>query len=295
MLAVSLCGQHGPSSLISPPKLSQNDTRRGLQQSPKASSGPNRLAAATPPASGATHFAFEFTHNLSLAKFAPVKRKRILPLCLLLAIAGGCAHLPPPSAGDVAKWEKAIAAFEASDRTNPPPCGAIVFVGSSSIRLWKTMEQDFPEHRVINRGFGGSQIADATAFASRIILPYQPRMVVLYAGDNDIAAGKPPEQVLADFRAFVRTLHRADPQLRVACIAIKPSLKRWNLVGQGRAANRRIADFCRKDSRLIFIDIATPMLGADGRPRQELFVEDGLHMTPAGYAIWRDAVRPHLR
>ena len=210
--------------------------------------------------------------------------------------ASSWAQNPPaPTNSGPAKWEAEIKAFEAADRTNPPPHNAIVFVGSSSIQMWKTLAQDFPEYKVINRGFGGSAIADSVAFAERIVLPYRPRMVVLYAGDNDIAAGKPPEQVAADFKVFVRKIQTALPKTRIAFIAIKPSPSRWNLVEKIKAANRMIESFCRRDERLIYIDVFQAMLGADGRPRAELFVEDRLHMNAAGYALWTELIKPRLR
>src|SRR5215204_2122828 len=123
-------------------------------------------------------------------------RSRLLfTFVFVLAIAA--AH------AETNRWDADIAAFEAKDRTNPPPKDAIVFIGSSSIRLWKTLEQDFPEHKVINRGFGGSETADSVHFADRIVLPYRPKLVVMYAGGNDINAGKTPEQVAGNFKAFV--------------------------------------------------------------------------------------------
>ena len=195
------------------------------------------------------------------------------------------------------KWEADIKPFEASDKTNPPPKGAILFVGSSSIRLWKTLAQDFPEHRVINRGFGGSQLADSVAFADRIVIPYQPKLVLLYAGDNDIAAGKAPEKVLEDFMMFVKKVHTALPQTRIAYISIKPSLARWQLVNQMRVANRLIEVYSqtRKDYTLIrFIDVFTPMLGTDSKPRKELFISDGLHLNAKGYELWTSVIRPYL-
>ena len=195
----------------------------------------------------------------------------------------------------MAKWEKDIAAYEAADRNNPPPNGCIVFVGSSSIRKWTSLAKDFPGKPVINRGFGGSQITDSVAFASRIVLPYHPKQVIIYAGDNDIGAGKSPEQVLSDFRAFVSVLHKVQPDLPIGFIAIKPSIKRWNLVDKVRAANRLIAVDCRKDKRLTFIDIENDMLGGDGMPNKALFVADGLHMTPEGYEVWTRRVKPLLK
>ena len=202
---------------------------------------------------------------------------------------------PVPTNSGPAKWEPEIKAYEAADSTNPPPHNGIVFVGSSSIRLWKTLARDFPEFKVINRGFGGSAIADSAAFAERIVLPYQPRMVVLYAGDNDLAGGKPPEQVTADFKVFAQKIHAALPKARIAFIAIKPSPARWNLAKKIKAANRMIESFCRQDERRIYIDVYQPMLGADGQPRAELFVEDRLHMNAAGYALWTELIKPRLR
>jgi lysophospholipase L1-like esterase len=191
------------------------------------------------------------------------------------------------------RWEKAIAAFEKSDAKSPPPKGAILFAGSSSIRLWK-LETPFPKLPTINRGFGGSQIADSVHFADRIILKHEPKTVVLYAGDNDVAAGKSPQQVAADFRRFVQTVHKSLPRTRILFIAIKPSLRRWKLVEKMREANRLIAKHCEANDRLTYIDVDTPMLGKDGKPRPELFVKDGLHLSPAGYAVWAKTLRPHL-
>jgi lysophospholipase L1-like esterase len=138
-----------------------------------------------------------------------------------------CAQEDETTAG---KWETEIRTFEAADKTNPPPKGAILFIGSSSILLWKTLAGDFSEHKVINRGFGGSQIIDSVNFAGRIVLPYRPRMVVLYAGGNDINSGKSPEQVFADFQAFVKKVHATLPETRIAYIPLRPTQRdgrRW--------------------------------------------------------------------
>jgi len=193
------------------------------------------------------------------------------------------------------KWEAEIGAFEAADRTNPPPHNAIVFAGSSSIRLWKTLAQDFAECKVINRGFGGSQIADCVTVMDRLILPCHPRLVVLYAGDNDIAAGKPPDQVAADFKTFVRKIQAASPRTRIAFISIKPSPARWQFIERIKTANQRIEAVCGQDERLIFIDVFNPMLRGDGKPRAELFLEDKLHLNPAGYALWTELIKPRLK
>lgn len=203
--------------------------------------------------------------------------------------------LPLPAATNPhARWENEIAAFEAADRTNPPPAHAILFIGSSSIRLWKTLAQDFPRHNVVNRGFGGSEIADSVHFAERIVFPYAPRQIIMYAGGNDLNNGKTPEQVTADFKAFVHKVHQRLPQTRIAYLAIAPNPARWAQIERVRRANQLIADFIRTDARLVFIDVHPHMLGTDGQPLPDIFLEDRLHMNPKGYAIWKKIVEPHL-
>ena len=217
------------------------------------------------------------------------------PLVALLLLACGTQTVPQKAVIDSRQWEPEIAAFEASDRTSPPPSGGVVFVGSSSIRLWQTLQNDFPGVPVLNRGFGGSVLSDVLVFANRIVVPYKPRVVVLYAGDNDLAAGRTPAQVFADFKEFVAIVHRDLPSTRVAFIAIKPSILRENIIDKIRATNQVIRDYIATDPRLNYVDVFTPMLDASGQPRRELFLEDGLHMNAKGYAIWRDLVAPVIR
>jgi lysophospholipase L1-like esterase len=192
-------------------------------------------------------------------------------------------------------WEAEIRNFEHADSLQPPPQGAYLLVGSSSIRMWETLREDFPDHQVINRGYGGSELADAVHFAERIIFPYKPKMVIVYAGDNDIANGKKPEQIVSDFKELVLRIHERLPHARIAYISIKPSLARWNLVTQIRKTNTLIRKSTRRDTLLSFIDVFTPMLGKDGKPRKELFLQDGLHMNRDGYTLWRDMVKPYLK
>lgn len=194
----------------------------------------------------------------------------------------------------VSRWEKDIAAFERNDRQQPPPKNAVLFVGSSSIRLWD-LAKSFPDVRAINRGFGGSQLADSVHFAPRIVLPYEPRLIVLYAGDNDVAAGKTPEQIQADFRAFVRTIRKGLPKTPIVYLSIKPSLRRWHLIEKIRKTNALIEGECKKGEGVVYLDVASPMLGEDGKPRRELFADDGLHMNAKGYALWAERLRPHLK
>lgn len=196
---------------------------------------------------------------------------------------------PPPKS----RFEEAIRAFEREDERKPPPRGAILFLGSSSIRLWK-LDRSFPDLDAINRGFGGSEISDSIEHASRIVLPYRPRTIVFYAGDNDIAAGKTPERVAADFKRLVDIVHADLPETRIVYISIKPSIARWQLVDAMRDANRRIEKLCAADERLLFVDIDRPMLGEDGRPRRELLVDDGLHLSEKGYELWTKKVSEAL-
>lgn len=210
--------------------------------------------------------------------------------CLCLMILIGAASLAHAQEKDeFARWEKDIARFEQQDRESPKAPGGVVFIGSSSIRMWD-LEKSFPDMKAVNRGFGGSQVVDSNHFADRILLPLKPRLVVLYAGDNDIGKGKTPERVFEDWKAFVATVQGELPKTRILFIAIKPSLKRWNLIENVRAANALIAEHCATDERLSFVDIDTPMIGDDGKPRGELFKDDGLHLNDKGYEVWKKEI-----
>lgn len=228
-----------------------------------------------------------------LERFGAMKRMFWLPL--VLAWFAAAALAPAASAPhNFDRWEKEISAYEQADRTNPPPKGAVLFIGSSTVRLWKTLAQDFPEHRVINRGFGGSEIVDATHFAERVIFPYAPRMIFLRSGGNDLHAGKTAEQVFDDFKAFVATVHARMPEVEIAYIALAPSIARWSETAQGNALNTMVAQFARETPRVRYVDAATISLGPDGKPRPELFVADKLHFSPAGYQLLAERVRPHM-
>ncbi len=214
----------------------------------------------------------------------------IVPACLLGIMTLAAAS--PAYAQN--QWEEAIRTFEQMDETDPPPAGAVLFAGSSSIRMWSTLAEDFPDARVINRGFGGSQMSDLIYFAGRIVTPYAPRLVLIYEGDNDVVAGKTAEQVFTDYRRFVSLMRNQLPDTRIAFIAIKPSLARRSLMDEMRKANELIEAYARTRDHLDYIDVFTPMLGEDGEPSPHIFLEDGLHMNAAGYAIWAEAVRPYL-
>jgi len=184
--------------------------------------------------------------------------------------------------------------YEASDAESPPVPGSIVFIGSSSILLWDTLAEDMAPMPVLNRGFGGSVIAHVTHFADRIVLPYQPSAIVLYAGDNDIAFGLSADCTFRDFEAFVEHVRKAAPDTPIYYISIKPSPARWGLWEDMKRANRLIEARTKTDPAIDFIDVSEAMLDEQGEPIGELFLEDGLHMNAAGYDLWTSIVRPRL-
>ncbi|MDB5305912.1 MAG: GDSL-like Lipase/Acylhydrolase [Gemmataceae bacterium] len=204
--------------------------------------------------------------------------------------------LGPPAAEDAdrfARWEKEIAAIEKRLKDAPPKEGGVVFAGSSSIRLWD-LKTSFPDRGYVNVGFGGAEVRDVAHFAARIVAPHKPGAVVFYAGDNDVASGRKPGQVLADFRAFCAAVHKDVPKCRVLFLSIKPSVARWKRFDDQKKTNSLVKEFCATDPRLAFVDVVPAMLGPDGTPAPELFAKDGLHLSPAGYEKWTAAVAAAL-
>ncbi|WP_425617379.1 GDSL-type esterase/lipase family protein [Anatilimnocola sp. NA78] len=222
---------------------------------------------------------------------------------LVLAASLSPAQEPPvkkaeqaktPAVPAAEKWEKEIAAMLAKDEKNPPPEEGIVFTGSSSVRLWD-LPKSFPNLPVVNRGFGGSQIHDATKYATKIVTPLRPKLVIFYSGDNDLKSNKTPEKAAADFQEFCAVVHKELPNTPIWFIAIKPCPSRWSLFEVQKKANDLIRQQCEADSqRLLYVDIVPAMLGSDGQPMPELFVKDMLHMSPAGYKIWNDQLHKLL-
>jgi len=232
---------------------------------------------------------------------------RTLAAAALLAAASfdvAAASAPPAAGASPAlvaspaapsRWQAAFDRFAADDALHPHPPGGVLFVGSSSIRLWNDLEDQFGNLPVvIKRGFGGSQLSDCVKHLSRLVLHYQPKTVLVYAGDNDLAAGIAPQDVLRRFVAFVDGVRAALLDTRIAYISIKPSPARVALLPEIRATNTLIRDYADHASNVDYIDVYTPMLGADGLPRRELFRGDALHLNADGYALWKRVIAPHL-
>lgn len=231
-----------------------------------------------------------------MLRFSKSYSRVLLPslagLCLLAALPA-LAQTTQPAAPDPDRFADAIRGFHQWDEKNSFPADAVLFVGSSSIVGWKT-HAAFPQWPVINRGFGGSYMTDLNHYFDDVVRPYDARVIVVYEGDNDIEGGRTPEQVLADYTTFVSKVRAIQPKTPVVLLAIKPSSSRWNRWPQAQAANRLIAELAAKEQGVTYVDVATPLLGADGQPRDELYKSDRLHLKDEGYEIWTRTLAPVL-
>lgn len=206
----------------------------------------------------------------------------------LLAQGGTPAAMQSP---DPKRFEPDIAAFEAEDRASPPAPGAVLFVGSSSIRYWD-LDRAFPGRRLIKRGFGGSHVSDTIHYADRIIYPYKPALIVFYAGDADVAAHKTAGQIAADYRTLVAAIHQALPGTPMVIIGTKPSPSHWPHIDTIRQANAQVQALAAADPLVDYADVDGALTGADGAPRAEFYTENRLNLSERGYAAWTEAVRP---
>ncbi len=217
-------------------------------------------------------------------------------LCVLVLSATAYFFYFTINQAKAAFWEPAISEFEEQDADAPPPEGSIIFIGSSSIRFWKSLEEDFAPLPVLNRGFGGSNLSHVTHFAPRVVMPHEPAAVIVYAGDNDFGGWEPKsaDQVFSDFKAMMALFEEELGQTRIYYLSIKPSRLRWESWPKIAKANALIAEFAQKNDQLAYIDVASGMIGEDGEPRSELFWYDGLHLSELGYAEWTAILRPIL-
>lgn len=228
-----------------------------------------------------------------------MKRSKIFKLLLslvLISLSFSQNISKDKEYGDPHYFEKSIIAFEKADSIDFPEKGAIVCVGSSSMRGWHgTIHEDLSPLTIIPRGFGGSNMNDALHYADRIILKYKPRAVVIYEGDNDVAQGISPEKILATLKKLIAKIYNSDPKCRIYILSVKPCPSRWHLWPQTLKINKLMHEECTRNELLTYIDIATPMLDKDGEPKPEIFQKDNLHMNRQGYILWRNVVRPILK
>lgn len=192
-------------------------------------------------------------------------------------------------------WEKEIDAFAEIDRKQTPPDGAVLFVGSSSIRMWENLRSSFPRLKVINRGFGGSRLEDVNFYFERIVAPYKPKIIVLYAGENDINEGVPVEKLIESYRRFAAMVRQKLPKTKIVFVSLKPSLARWQIADKFRQTNALIKAETEKDKRAVFADVWTAMLDETGKPKEDIFVADRLHLNEKGYVIWRGVLEKFLK
>ncbi len=194
-----------------------------------------------------------------------------------------------------APFQKEIDRFKEQDKKQAPPKDAILFVGSSSFRLWKDLKSTYPDHVVLNRGFGGSTLTDLKYYLNDIVLPYQPRQVVIYSGENDVASGNVnAQEILARFQDVFSSIRQELPNAYITFVSMKPSPSRTRYMPLMEEVNALIRDFLKDKPNAHYVNIYSLMLDKQGKPRQELFVKDMLHMNAEGYAIWAQALRPYL-
>ncbi len=247
---------------------------------------------------------FDFSNDedaLHMATSRRVLTIHILIACIatIVLLSGRVAAQGPPTKAskyaDPTRFEKAIEAFESRDARHAPPNDAVLCTGSSTMLMWHAkIHEDLAPLTIVARGFGGSTMHDLLYFADRIVIPYRPRAIVVYEGDNDVAQGVGAQEIRDTFNAFVRKVHGKLPKTRIYFLAIKPSHRRWEMWPVMQKANRLIAHECVKDERLTYVDIAAALLDKEGNVRRELFRDDDLHLNRAGYEKVRGVLRPLL-
>ena len=193
-------------------------------------------------------------------------------------------------------FQKEIQKFKSADSAESPPKNAIVFVGSSSFRMWSDVNEDFPGRTIINRGFGGSSLPHVIEYVDEIVIPYKPKQVVIYCGENDFTNDTVTSEIVSQrFKTLFSKLRQQLPRAEIVYVSMKPSPSRQHLMKEMAAANASIRDFLKQKPRTVYVNIWDNMLDENGSPRKELFLKDMLHMNDKGYAIWQEALDPHLK
>lgn len=192
------------------------------------------------------------------------------------------------------KYADVFREFHVEDSLQQSKPGSILFIGSSSFRMWRNVQEAFPEKPIINRGFGGSTLEEVIQYADRLIFPYNPKQIVIYAGENDIAANVSAEEVCKRFETLHKLIRKHDRKVPIAFISIKPSPSREKFLPEVRKANQMIKDYISKKKNTVYIDVFPLMMNADGSFKEEIFLKDRLHMNQQGYDLWIQAISPHL-
>ena len=192
------------------------------------------------------------------------------------------------------RFEQKVLEYEAADRISAPPQGAILFAGDSQFYRWKTIHEDLPGYTLINRGIDSFRFADLNHYADRLVTPYKPRLIVLHVGGNDVHNGRSPAQVLADFKAFVDLVRARLPEVPIVYSSITPGPGRWDEAPQRRETNQLIQQYIATQANLKFVDLWDAMLRSDGKPREDIWVEDRVHPNHAGYLLRVKLTQPLL-
>jgi len=213
-------------------------------------------------------------------------KKIFLALCVLICSSLFAQNTKPAFWNDIQQFRK-------QDSVQPPPSNAILFVGSSSFTRWTDVQNYFPGYTIINRGFGGSTLVDVLHYEEDVIFKYNPKQVLIYCGENDFASSDTitPTTVFNRFKTLFSEIRTVYPKVPIAYISMKPSPSRWNLRDKFMTGNHLIEDYLKKQKNAQFISVWKPMLGSDGKPKKEIFVEDNLHMNAQGYAIWQKIIQ----
>ena len=218
-----------------------------------------------------------------------IRRTAVIWSLAAISTAGAAAQEPAAN-----RFEKNVAAYEAADKVSPPPAIAIMLVGDSQFYRWKTLAEDLPGYTIVNRGIDSLTMTDVAFFANRLVLPYKPRMIVVHAGGNDVNTGRSPQQVLGDFQALVRAVRASMPAVPIVFSSVTPGPGRWNQAAVRTETNRLIESYTASQPNLAFLDLWTPMLTADGQPREDLWVEDRIHPNHTGYQLRAKLMLPIL-
>ncbi len=217
-----------------------------------------------------------------------------IPLVFSIFVTVSLFGVPRIQGPDPERFAKSIEAFQEEDKSIEAGERLILFTGSSSIRMWKSLSTDFPEQNTLNRGFGGSHISDVLHYFDILIPRHKPAVIVLYCGENDLWSGKSSQQVVEDFKVFVKRVGKILPKTQIHYLACKPSPKRMEKWAIYQQCNRMIAKHCAKEERLNFVDVSKVMLDREGRPLSDIWSKDQLHMNAKGYERWTTLLRPIL-